>query len=198
MTWEAFYLFCFVVGFVLTVVSFLGAAHIHVPHLDGFHIHVGHGHGGGAHGASVFNFPTITAFIAWFGGTGYLLTRYSSLWYVAALLIAGAMGTAGGAIVFWFLVKVLLGHERDLVASDYEMTGVLGKISSGIRAGGTGEMIYSQEGVRRSCGARSEMGTPIAKGTEVVVTRYERGIAYVRPWEELAGMETNQAGPAGS
>ena len=26
----------------------------------------------------------------------------------------------------------------------------------------------------------------VVKGTEVVVTRYERGIAYVRPWDELA------------
>ena len=33
--------------------------------------------------------------------------------------------------------------------------------------------------------ARSDEGFAIPKGTEVVVTRYEQGIAYVRPWEEL-------------
>jgi hypothetical protein len=75
---------------------------------------------------------------------------------------------------------------------------VLGRVSSGIRTAGTGEIIYSQEGVRRCCGARSEMGTAIAKGIEVVVTRYEKGIAYVRPWAEMAGFETDQAGTAGS
>jgi hypothetical protein len=39
------------------------------------------------------------------------------------------------------------------------------------------------------CGARAEDGSQILKGTEVVVTRYERGIAYVRPWSEMAGEE---------
>ena len=204
MNWETFYLICFVAGFLLSMISFLGAIHLHlhVPHLHVPHMHVGHpphvGSGDARGGASPINFPTVTAFLAWFGGTGYLLTRYSSIWFVLALLLAGAAGTFGAAIVFWFLVKVLLAHERDLVASDYDMVGVLGRVSSGIRAGGTGEMIYSQEGVRRCCGARSEEGTPIAKGIEVVVTRYEKGIAYVRPWVEMAGLEEDQAGTAGS
>ena len=41
--------------------------------------------------------------------------------------------------------------------------------------------------MRRVSGARSEDGIAIEKGTEVVVTRYEKGIAYVRRWEDLAG-----------
>ncbi len=41
-------------------------------------------------------------------------------------------------------------------------------------------MIFSQMGSRRSAPARSEDGE-IPKGVEVVVTRYESGIAYVRP-----------------
>jgi hypothetical protein len=64
------------------------------------------------------------------------------------------------------------------------MIGVLGKLSIPIREGGTGELIYSQEGTRRVAGARSENGAPIPKGSEVIVTRYEKGIAYVRPWED--------------
>ena len=71
--------------------------------------------------------------------------------------------------------------------ADYEMTGVLGRISIPIRACGTGEIIYSQAGTRRTCGARAENGSAISKGTEVVVTRYEKGIAYIRLWTELAG-----------
>ena len=41
--------------------------------------------------------------------------------------------------------------------------------------------------MRRVAGARSEDGTAIAKGAEVVVQRYEKGIAYVRRWEDMAG-----------
>ena len=95
-------------------------------------------------------------------------------------------GLVGAAAVFWFLFKVLLKHERDLDPADYEMVGVLGRVSSTVRENGTGEMIFSQNGVRRAASARSEDGRPIAKGVEVVVTRYERGIAYVRPWEEIS------------
>ena len=39
---------------------------------------------------------------------------------------------------------------------------------------------------RRVAGARSEDGGAIAKGTEVMVTRYDKGIAYVRPWIDPA------------
>ncbi len=72
-------------------------------------------------------------------------------------------------------------------AADYEMTGVLGRVSIPIREGGTGEIIYAQAGTRRTCGARSEAGGAIPKGAEVMVTRYDRGIAYVRLWEEMKG-----------
>ncbi len=139
---------------------------------------------------SPFNFVTFTAFLAWFGGTGYLLTRYSSVWFVLGLGIALFSGVAGAGIVFLFLSKVLTSEEENLDPADYEMVGVLGRTSIPIREGGTGEIIYSQAGTRRTCGARSEPGTPIGKGAEVVVTRYEKGIAYVRLWTELSGEES--------
>jgi hypothetical protein len=72
-------------------------------------------------------------------------------------------------------------------AADYEMVGVLGRISMPIRENGTGEIIYSQAGTRRTCGARSANGTAIQKGEEIVVTRYDKGIAYVQLWEEISG-----------
>jgi hypothetical protein len=71
--------------------------------------------------------------------------------------------------------------------ADYEMVGVLGRVSSSIREAGTGEMVYTQMGTRRVCGARSDDGSAVAKGVEVVVTRYDKGIAYVRLWSEMSG-----------
>jgi hypothetical protein len=73
------------------------------------------------------------------------------------------------------------------------MVGVLGKLCVPIRAGGTGELVYAQVGTRRVCGARSEDGSAMAKGTEVVVTRYDKGIAYVRLWSEMSGEEGEPA-----
>jgi membrane protein implicated in regulation of membrane protease activity len=131
----------------------------------------------------------VTAFLAWFGGTGYLLMRFSGVWFVTGLSLAVCSGVVGGAIVFLFLSRVLISQEESMDPADFEMTGVLGRISVPIREKGTGEIIYSQAGTRRSCGARSEDGSAIAKGTEVVVTRYEKGIAYVRLWTEMSGEE---------
>jgi hypothetical protein len=140
-----------------------------------------------AGGVSPFNFVTLTAFLAWFGGTGYLLTRYSGLWVGFGLLASVTSGLVGGGIVFLFLSKVLISDEENMDPADYEMVGVLGRVSSSIREGGTGEIIYTQMGTRRVCGARSDDSSAIAKGTEVAVTRYEKGIAYVRLWSEMSG-----------
>jgi len=98
----------------------------------------------------------------------------------------GAAGLAGATVVFLFLTRVLMSREETMDPADYEMVGVLGRLSNPIREGGTGEIIYSQAGTRRTCGARSENGGALEKGAEVVVTRYEKGIAYVQRWEEMA------------
>jgi hypothetical protein len=196
MTWAIFYLVCFLVGVTLSVLSFVGGAwhiphvHVHVPH-----VHVPHGGhtatpqgGGQAAGSDMpfFNFATITAFLAWFGGTGYLLTRYSTLVVSLIMILSVVAGLVGATIIFWFVAKLLLKHDRELDPADYERVGVLGRIISPIRAGGTGEIIFSQEGTRHTCGARSEAGEALARDVEVIITRYEKGIAYVRRWDEMA------------
>jgi membrane protein implicated in regulation of membrane protease activity len=199
MTWTNFYLLCFFLGFALSLLSLLGSLHVHLPHFD-FHIGGDYGHaphtpGGHTGEASRINFGTVAAFLAWFGGTGYVLARFSSFWSLLALGLASASGLVGAAIVFFFLAKVLIRKDEELNPADYDMIGVLGTVTSNIRPSGTGEMIFSQAGTRRAAPARSEDGLAIGKGTEVVVTRYERGIAYVRPWEELANSteESNQS-----
>jgi hypothetical protein len=206
MTWADFYLVCFVVGLALSVFAFLGV-HLHLP----FHFHshgsvghglahgAGHGHGAGharggsakAGGVSPFNFVTFTAFLAWFGGTGFLLTRYSRVWFATGLAVALAVGLLGGYIIYVFMAKVLMSPDAVLDPADFRMEGVLGYLSNPIREGGTGELIYTQAGTRRTCGARSDEGVAIPKGTEVIVTRYERGLAYVRTWDEMTGTKSD-------
>src|SRR5262249_53566626 len=107
-----------------------------------------------------------------------------SVWFVVTFGVAVLSGVAASAMVFWFLAKVLMKREAHLDPADYDMIGVLGKVNMAIRPGGTGELVYSQEGTRRVAGARAEEGVAIAKGAEVIVTRYEKGIAYVRLWED--------------
>jgi len=198
MTWSEFYLLCFIVGFTLSVLSFLaGAVHIHLPfkmHLP-FHgaLHgggAGGHHGGhgthGAHGVSWFNAMTIMTFLAWFGGIGYILTRHSHLLAYAALAIAGTSGLFASALVFKFMARIVKVTEAQMLDWDYRIEGVLGTLSSPIREQGVGEILFVQNGARKSAAARTEDGSPLPKGTEVVITKQENGMVYVRKWEEFA------------
>ena len=205
MTWSDFYLFCFLVGFSLSVLSFLaGAIHIHLPfrlHLP-FHggHHAGGLHAGGhAHGASSaegasphadghfswFNASTLLAFLAWFGGAGYILTKYSNLVAIASLGLATLAGLVSGSIVFKFMVKLMHSNETQLNEADYRVEGSLCTVTMPIRANGIGEVVFLLGGVRRSAGARTDDGKPIEKGAEVVIERHENGIAYVKRWDEF-------------
>lgn len=202
-SWTNVYLVCFWLGFLLSAVSWvLGAVmphavhlpHLpHAPHLPGHAAgaNVAHGHGAthaadSGQGPSFLNFATATAFLAWFGGAGYLLTRYTEVWPVVGLAFAVASGFAGAALVFLFMARVLWSPDENLDPADYDLVGTLGVVSSPIREGGTGEILFSLGGARRVSGARSDDGNAIDRGVEVVIVRYQNGLAYVRTWAELA------------
>jgi membrane protein implicated in regulation of membrane protease activity len=182
---ETIYLVCFIVGLVLSVLSFAGGfTHLHLGRM---HVgHTAHTHTG-THGLSSINGFTIPAFLCWFGGAGYLLDRYSIFITPLILLFSVLSGLIGAALLWAILFKILLPRERVLTSEETEMPGVIGQVSDSIRDnGGIGEIIFSQTGARRSTAACSEDGTPIQRGAEVVVIRYERGIAYVRRFDELS------------
>jgi membrane protein implicated in regulation of membrane protease activity len=201
-----FYLAVFIIGFALTVISFvMGVAGHSFGHLGdpGHGGDVGHGadagEARGAHGASqgvpLLNFGTVTAFMTWFGGIGFLLTAYSQVVGVATIVLAVVGGLIGGGIIFVFMAKVLAPDQIPLNPADYHLPGTLGRITVTVPRNGTGEMVYTQAGTRKTVAARGAAGEEIAKGTEVVVLRYERGIAYARPWDQVA---EDRAGPATS
>jgi membrane protein implicated in regulation of membrane protease activity len=196
MSWSDFYLLCFIFGFSLSVLSFLaGAVHIHLPFKVHFPFHgSGHGHGDlakagsssrGTH-VSWFNASSAMAFLAWFGGVGYILATRSGLEALIALAIAVAAGLIAATIVFKFMVKLMNAESSHLKDEDYRYEGLVGTVTIPIRANGTGEIVFLQGGARRSAGARSQDGSALEKGAEVVTERYEDGIAYVRRWDEFA------------
>ena len=183
--WNAIYLTCFGVGLVLSFIAFFaGGMHLHVGHFH-FGGHVGvKGHAGGG-SLSPINGFTLMAFLCWFGGTGYLLHSANIFGVVLVLLFSALSGLAGAALVFWFLVGVLMPHERTLEPADTEITGVIGQLSGAIPLNGVGEILYSQNGARRSAPVRSDDGTALERGAEVIVMRYAHGVAYVRRWDEF-------------
>ena len=128
---------------------------------------------------------TIMTFLAWFGGIGYLLTTRSRLVALAALGVSAATGILAASAVFRFMAKLVKATEAQMLDWDYRIEGVVGTISAQIRENGVGEVTFEQNGVRKSLSARTEDPQSLAKGTEVVIARYDNGIAYVKRWEEF-------------
>lgn len=201
------FLVLFLVGFGLTVTSAVlgaveaGSGHIHIGHVDGGahadlgghvghahagHVHAGHGDNPNVYGdtaaVSPVNFQTVVAFITGFGGVGYIGTRLGWALYLIAVPLAIVGGLLVSTLIFKFMLLLKRG-ETPMAPTDYEH--LIGSLSAGIREGGTGEMLYLQNGSRQTAIARSHDGRAIAAGTEVIVLRYENGVVYVQPWQEF-------------
>jgi hypothetical protein len=191
MNWESFYLICFGVGLVLSVLSFAGGfGHLHLGHLHlGHHAHTGHAQG---NAISPFNMFTAMAFLCWFGGAGYLLTHYKLAIVPVIFALALGIGMAGAGLIFTFLTKVLLPRERTMLPEDTEMCGVIATVSSELRPNGLGEILFSLDGTRRGAAARSEDGQGIPRDAHVLVMRYEQGVAYVRRFDDLDELEASE------
>lgn len=194
------FIVCFVAGLGLSVVSFVsglqhvtlfdnifhGVVHSHrALHLPGLIRHAGLKRSR----SSMINAAAITAFLTWFGGGGLLLERLTPL--ASWLVTAGAVviGVSGGALINSAINALA---RRESIAQSLTMTGVVARVVMPIRErDGTGEIVFTHAGTRRVAAARGDRGQAIDKGTEVVVTRYERGIAYVATWNELTELEEN-------
>jgi len=196
------FLICFLTGSVLMLLSFVGGfwaipfhhGTMHLPGLHGSHATTGGGQvasgsAGTQHShssdASPFNTLSILTCVTWFGGAGYIVHTHWSVVGWLVVVLAAAVGIAAGGGVFLLLARVLLPHQTIMDPSDYTMVGTIARATSTVREGGTGEIVYTKGGTRRTDAARSETGSAIPRGAEVVIVRYERGIAYVEPWEQF-------------
>lgn len=200
---SALFFVCFAAGAVLILLmamSGLWSLQIHVNH-GAFHAPWSHAsaavsHAGGHAGAnrapapasdhaSPLNTVSILTWLTWFGGAGYLLRTQSPLVGWLIIGVAAVLGVAAAGVVFLLLARVLLPHQTILDPTDYEQVGTVGRTTSAIRESGTGEIVYTKGGTRHVEAARSASGTPIPRGTEVVVVRHERGVAFVQPWTQF-------------
>lgn len=206
------FLVCFLVGLGLTAVSFLlgthgfGAHGVHAGHAGhGAHTSGGSGAHGGIHAGDGVHLPlhfgflntmTLTAFLTWFGGAGYLVTQYHILGATLAFALAAGCGIAGGAAVNYFLDHVLTRGETELRAEDYHLPGTAARVTSTIFAGHAGEITYALAGVTQTAAARSVSGGELPRNAEVVVLRYEGGVAWVETWDRALAEPQDLPPPA--
>ena len=139
-----------------------------------------HGHDG----PGPLNLAVVLAFVTWFGGVAYLFRTGLGI----PGLIAIVVGLAGGFLGAWLVYKLLMlvrSQEQVMKSEDYRLPGVIARVTSSIREGGTGEVVYVQGGVRQVAAARAADGAAIPRGAEVVILKNERGIVYVELWDDL-------------
>ena len=216
---ETFFLACFAFGALFTLASFAlgmaghGAVHVLHGHAGpgvGSHTEASHGAGAshgvahhagadGGHSAAaqhvslpLLNFSSALSGLTWFGAAGYLIVRLSAWALPAVVLGALLAGAVGWYLVARFLGLVLAG-EREMDPEDYRLEGTVGQVTVSIPRGGTGEVVFSKVGARRSEAARGLGGTAIPRGSEVVITAYLDGFATVQPWNEF--LAERDAGP---
>jgi membrane protein implicated in regulation of membrane protease activity len=204
---ETIFLACFVFGLLFTLASVAlgfvggGAGHFgHVGHAQVGHAgHVGAAHAGGHDGTHaavhngggrlesslpLLNASSVIGGVTWFGAAGYVLTRLSDWALPVALLAALIVGGLGWYVIARFLGLILKG-EVEMDPDDYRLEGTVAKLTVGIPAGGTGEVVFEKAGTRRSEAARALGGAPIGRGSEVVITSYADGFAIVQPWVDF-------------
>jgi membrane protein implicated in regulation of membrane protease activity len=191
MTLSTLFLICFLVGLGVSAVSLLSSfLHLHAGGHHHVHLHFHHGGGGGTSllrnvgdfFGSLFNLAAITMFLAWFGGVGLLLEQMTHLASALIFILAGGAGMTGAASIVR-LVQAMSRQEHPL--QPLQLVGTVGKLTIPIREGGTGEVVYTVDGRRRCSGARADDRRAIPRDTEVVITRYDKGIAYVCEFDRM-------------
>ena len=210
---SAIFLLCFFVGIIYVIASAaLGLGHdaLHTPVFGGDHGHADAGglHSAGAHAGpadatgpgnhaaasgteyapSLISLFNIMAFLTWFGAAGYILYTGLGVFLPLAILAALGAGLLAAWLTLQFLVRVLLAGAKP--AEPEQVEGKVGTVTTAIPADGIGEIVYVLGGARHSDGARAIDRQPIPKGTEVVITRIEKGIAYVQTWKNFTAEET--------
>lgn len=213
MSWPAdslagFFMFLFAFGLIFSVVSLVfGAGHDAGAHIGG---HAGgpdvHGvalhdgapavhHGGVPDGSpSPLNLSTILIFLTWFGAAGYIARVSFGAALPLTLMVGTLLGLAGATMVYLFLARFLWRGQTALDPANYRLVDTVARVSSPIRPGGTGEIVYTLDGKRRVDGARASANAALPLGAEVVIERYEAGIAYVAPLSTWMEHSADRAG----
>lgn len=151
------YWICLGIGLLFSLVTFFAGD---APDLDGL-LETG--------GADFLNTTTIAAFVASFGGAGVLVVAYSSLAVLAGLAVSLCAAFLVSAAIQFLYVRPMQRAERSVAFSVKELVGRTARVTIPIPADGYGEVMLGVGGSNVCQIARSNDGTQIPTGTEVVV-----------------------------
>ena len=180
------------VGIIYAVIILVGGAlqDIHIPGIDlqiGGHevgpVHVDVGAGVDHPEVSVPSLSPITvaSFVTAFGAFGLIalgLFETSARWSLA--------WAAGGGLVVAVIAHFAFGYfliapQGSSEVRMKDIVGAMAEVITPISAHGVGEVAFVAQGGRMTYTAKSAAGTPIPRGTTVVIEKVVGGVAVVRP-----------------
>jgi len=190
-----FYLGCLLFGFLFALLGAIGGSFGSHGGIGEHGVEPGHGgeighESGGAHagvenafdvygpdnmpGASIFNTITVSTFAGFLGIAGLISVwgfRMSPLTSLAFSLPTAAVIAVGQFLLY---VKLLVKAQASSEATDFDLIGHEAEVITSIPEGGFGEIAYVIRGTRYTAPAKSEDGTAIDHGHQVVVITVEK------------------------
>lgn len=134
--------------------------------------------------AAYLNLPAVAAFMVSFGAVGYLFVRSSSFSTASILLFAAIGGGLG-----WFGMSMLMAKwalrpsEPNAHDAAEEIQGQPAVVVTAISTGSPGSIRYGHPG--QLAPAKSVDSSTLAPGTEVVIDRFDEGVAIVEDWASV-------------
>ena len=125
-----------------------------------------------------------------FGGAGLLLDAYADLGQTPEVVIAAAVGLVAAVLLHTVYVKPMKQSENSTGFSVREYAGKTGELTTGVPAGGYGEVVVRMGASTTFQTAASFSGDPIPSGTAVVVVEVDAdGVLRVAPLDtdDVAG-----------
>lgn len=124
--------------------------------------------------------PTlILSTLAFFGASAYLLERFSPFDSLVAGLLAVAIALGLATLFNLFILTPLQHTEESVAYSDEDLEGKQGEVILTVPADGFGEVVVRSDSGTIAKTAACLHNQVIPSGTEVVIVKMEKGIAYV-------------------
>lgn len=133
--------------------------------------------------AAHMNLPALAALMISFGAVGYLLLRNSGLSSLATGMISAASGVAGWVAMSFLMANWALRAVAPSAHDEAEkFQGQLALVVSAISSSSLGSIRYERNGEQHLAPARGLGERDLPGGTEVVIDRFEEGVAVVEDW----------------
>ena len=133
----------------------------------------------------LLNIQTVSAFLAGFGATGWLLSGY----FDVPSLAAAAGGIVGGMPMAGVVVLLTRTFLKQQISTSFTLEDLVGQqaiVTLAVAPNGVGRVQYSSAGGTHTASARSSVDTTIAAGQLVTIRRVVAGTLLVEPLEAVS------------